>query len=121
MMVTTQDRMARKAVSIYYGGRRYVTRLPNAQIFLRQALDVARRHDCELVVLPYEGGVELLLISETMPFSVGSAEPDELDSAAILVAPGVAACVDAPAVTAAESGSPILVNRSDRSPAFPAM
>ena len=121
MMVTAQDRTARKAVSIYYGGRRYITRLQNAQIFLRQALDVARRHDCELVVLPYEGGVELLLISETMPFSVGSAEPGELSSAAILVAPVDDACPDAPAVTAAESVSAILANRPERSPAFPAM
>jgi hypothetical protein len=114
MMMTAQDRMARKSVSIYYGGRTYVTPLQNAQIFLGQALDVARRHDCELVVLPYEGGVELLLISETMPFSVGSAKPGELSSAAILVAPVADASAHAPALTAAESASPMLANRSER-------
>ena len=72
MSVTTHGR----SVCIYYGGRRYTTSLDAAEIFLEQVLRLARAHESELVVLPHDGTVDLLLMSDDMPLAVGSAPSD---------------------------------------------
>ncbi len=62
-------------VIVHYGGREYRCRLGSARIFLRQAMRVAANHDTELVVLVHDRGVDLLLITDAMPFAVGGLDP----------------------------------------------
>jgi hypothetical protein len=71
---TAQDplREAVDTVDILYGGRRFVATATMANRFARQARDLIDRGEVELVALLHAEGVDLLLIADTIPFSVGT-------------------------------------------------
>jgi hypothetical protein len=60
-------------VTVFYGGRSFLTSTDMAGIFLEKALHILHEGQSELVPLSYAGGVELLLISPHAQFSLGPA------------------------------------------------
>ncbi len=55
---------------INYGGRRFSCSPEMARIFLKHAREVIESGDQELVPLLHSGGIELLLVSRTTPYSL---------------------------------------------------
>lgn len=59
------------SVLINYGGQSFLATREMAECFLVHARQVLDDHDAQLVALLHEGGPELLLIADHIPFQVG--------------------------------------------------
>jgi hypothetical protein len=55
---------------VHYGGRKLVATSEMAGIFVRRAQQLLDRHESGLVPLLHKDGIELLLVSDAIPFSV---------------------------------------------------
>ncbi|MBX3088079.1 MAG: hypothetical protein KF742_06285 [Cryobacterium sp.] len=62
--------------TILYGGRSFDCSSEMAQIFLRRARAVIERGAEQLVPLLHSGGIELLLVSRTTPYSLRDLNDD---------------------------------------------
>lgn len=60
-----------KKIVVVYGGRNFVATPDMAACFLRHARRIVTSHESGLAVLLHSGGVELLFIADTIPFTVG--------------------------------------------------
>lgn len=60
---------------IQYGGRQFSCTPEMARIFLKHAREVIESGETQLVPLLHSGGIELLLISVAIPYSLVDAEP----------------------------------------------
>lgn len=73
---TTPDTTARgtreRSVVISYGGRNFFATPEMAECFLAKARRVVESNGSELVALLHRGGLDLLLIADNIPFSVGT-------------------------------------------------
>jgi len=58
-------------VAIAYGGRHFMVTADMAERVEAQARRLIENHESELVALLHDDGVELLLIAEAIPFTVG--------------------------------------------------
>lgn len=67
-IVRTRKTAAREV--ILYGGRSFSCTPDMARIFLRRAREVIERGDEQLVPLLHVGGIELLLVTRAMPYSL---------------------------------------------------
>lgn len=59
------------SVGIRYGGQTFFVTREMAVCFVAHARQVLADHDAQLVALLHEGGPELLLIADHIPFQVG--------------------------------------------------
>ena len=67
---TSADPAVSEREIIHYGGRRFSCSPEMARIFLEHAREVIESGDQQLVPLLHSGGIELLLVSRTTPYSL---------------------------------------------------